>query len=79
MTALISISNLTKTYHDKKVVNNVDLTVNAGQILGLVGPNGAGKTTSLQAVLGLTDFQGDVSVLGYDPTTQRTAMLNDVA
>jgi len=79
MTALISISNLTKTYHDKKVVNNVDLTVNAGQILGLVGPNGAGKTTSLQAVLGLTDFQGDVSVLGYDPTTQRTAMLTDVA
>jgi len=79
MSSLISVSNLTKCYGDKKVVNEVNLTVKAGQILGLVGPNGAGKTTCLQAVLGLTDFTGDVDVLGYNPKTNRERMLNDVA
>lgn len=79
MTSLINISNLTKQYGDKAAVNNVDLTVKAGQILGLVGPNGAGKTTCLQALLGLTDYQGEVDILGYNPKSQRTAMLNDVA
>jgi len=79
MTALISISGLNKTYGNKKVVDNVNLSINAGQILGLVGPNGAGKTTCLQALLGLTDFDGDIDVLGYNPKTQRETMLNDVA
>jgi len=79
MSTLISVSNLTKSYGDKKVVNEVNLTVKAGQILGLVGPNGAGKTTCLQAVLGLTDFTGDVDVLGYNPKKNRERMLNDVA
>jgi len=79
MSALISISGLTKTYGDKNVVDKVNLTIEAGQILGLVGPNGAGKTTCLQAVLGLTDFKGDVDVLGYNPRTQREKMLNEVA
>lgn len=79
MTALISISGLNKTYGDKKVVDNVNLSINTGQILGLVGPNGAGKTTCLQALLGLTDFEGDIDVLGYNPKNQREIMLNDVA
>jgi len=79
MTALISISGLNKTYGNKKVVDNVNLSINAGQILGLVGPNGAGKTTCLQALLGLTDFDGDIDVLGYNPKTQRETMLNEVA
>lgn len=79
MSALISVSNLSKRYGDKKVVNEVNLTVKAGQILGLVGPNGAGKTTCLQAILGLTDFTGDVDVLGYNPKNNRERMLNDVA
>ncbi|TPH18151.1 ABC transporter ATP-binding protein [Litorilituus lipolyticus] len=79
MTSLINISNLTKQYGEKSAVDNVNLTVKAGQILGLVGPNGAGKTTCLQALLGLTDYQGEVDILGYNPKTQRTEMLNDVA
>jgi len=79
MSTLISVSNLTKRYGDKKVVDEVNLTVKAGQILGLVGPNGAGKTTCLQAVLGLTDFTGEVDVLGYNPKNNRERMLNDVA
>lgn len=79
MSALISISNLTKSYGKSAVVDNVSLTVNAGQILGLVGPNGAGKTTCLHALLGLTDFDGDVSVLGFNPRQERETMLQQVS
>ncbi|MGB1198719.1 MAG: ABC transporter ATP-binding protein [Thalassotalea sp.] len=79
MSALISISNLTKSYGKSAVVDNVSLTVNAGQILGLVGPNGAGKTTCLHALLGLTDFDGDVSVLGFNPCQEREKMLQQVS
>jgi ABC-2 type transport system ATP-binding protein len=79
MTALISISGLSKSYNNKKVLQDVNLTVLPGQILGLVGPNGAGKTTCLQALLGLTSYEGEINVLGYDPHKQRVKMLNDVA
>lgn len=79
MTTLISINGLTKSYGSKKVVSDVNLTVKAGQILGLVGPNGAGKSTCLQSLLGLSNFSGDIDVLGYNPRTQRTEMLSEVA
>lgn len=79
MTTLISINNLSKSYGTKKVVNNVNLKVQAGQILGLVGPNGAGKTTCLQAMLGLSDFEGQIDILGFNPRKERAKMLNDVA
>lgn len=79
MTTLISINGLTKTYGNKNVVSDVSLTVKSGQILGLVGPNGAGKTTCLQSLLGLSNFSGDIDVLGYNPRIQRAEMLNEVA
>ncbi|WP_057830157.1 ABC transporter ATP-binding protein [Colwellia sp. TT2012] len=79
MSSLISISNLNKSYGNKKVLSGINLSVNAGQIVGLVGPNGAGKTTCLQAILGLTDFEGDISVLGHHPRKDRVNMLKDVA
>lgn len=79
MTALISIKNLNKSYQDKHVLKDISLNIEPGQILGLVGPNGAGKTTCLQALLGLTRFEGSIEVLGYNPATQRSTMLNDVA
>ncbi|MCP4324104.1 MAG: ABC transporter ATP-binding protein [Alteromonadales bacterium] len=79
MDSLISISNLNKSYGSKKVLSGVNLSLTAGQIVGLVGPNGAGKTTCLQAILGLTDFDGDISVLGHHPRKDRVNMLNDVA
>lgn len=79
MSALISISSLNKKYGNKQVVSDVNLAIQPGQILGLVGPNGAGKTTCLQALLGLTDFDGDIDILGYNPKTEREKMLNDVA
>ncbi len=79
MDSLISISNLNKSYGSKQVLSGVNLSLTAGQIVGLVGPNGAGKTTCLQAILGLTDFDGDISVLGHHPRKDRVNMLNDVA
>lgn len=79
MTTLISIKHLNKHYGNKRVVSDVNLSIKAGQILGLVGPNGAGKTTCLQALLGLTSFEGDIDVLGYNPKNKRDKMLNEVA
>jgi ABC-2 type transport system ATP-binding protein len=76
---LISIEGLEKSYSGKTVLNNINLTVEAGQILGLVGANGAGKTTCLQALLGLISCSGNISVAGFNPKKQRAKMLNDVA
>lgn len=50
---LITAKNLVKIYDGKKVVNNVDLTVRKGEVVGLLGPNGAGKTTSFYMIVGL--------------------------
>ncbi|MEP1447323.1 MAG: ABC transporter ATP-binding protein [Paraglaciecola sp.] len=79
MSAMISISGLHKSYKNKQVLKDVHLNLEAGQILGLVGPNGAGKTTCLQALLGLTRYDGEIDVLGYNPSKNREKMLNDVA
>lgn len=79
MSAMISISGLQKSYKNKQVLKDVHLKLEAGQILGLVGPNGAGKTTCLQALLGLTRYDGEIDVLGYNPSKNREKMLNDVA
>lgn len=79
MSAMISISGLHKSYKNNQVLNDVNLTLGAGQILGLVGPNGAGKTTCLQALLGLTHYEGEIDVLGYNPSKNREKMLADVA
>ena len=78
MNPLIKITNLSKEYGRKKVVNNINLSIYAGQILGLVGPNGAGKTTCLQSILGLIDCEGTIDVLGFDPRKQRQPMLEEV-
>lgn len=79
MNTLISVEGLEKSYGSKTILNNIDLTVEAGQILGLVGANGAGKTTCLHAILGLINYNGKIRVAGFDPRKQRAQMLNDVA
>jgi len=78
MSELISVNNVSKSFGKKQVLSSVNFTVSAGQIVGLVGPNGAGKTTCLQAILGLIDCEGDISVLGLHPKKDRVKMLNDV-
>lgn len=79
MTTLISLKHINKFYSKQQVLNDINLDVKAGQILGLVGPNGAGKTTCLHALLGLTKYDGDINVLGNDPRKNRSKMLENVA
>ncbi len=66
MIPVLSVSNLTKIYGTKKVVNNITFSVFAGQIFGFVGPNGAGKSTTIRMITGLTPItNGDVRICGY--------------
>ena len=75
---VITASGLTKQYGRQAALNGVTFTVAPGRIVGLIGPNGSGKTTTLKAILGLTSFDGDLSVLGRDPRTERELLMNDV-
>lgn len=60
-------------------INNVDLDIPTSAIVGLIGPNGAGKTTLLRTLLGLSEFSGDLQVLGTNPRKQRAALMRDVS
>jgi ABC-2 type transport system ATP-binding protein len=78
MSTIITAANLSKKYGKQAALDGVTFTVEAGRIVGLIGPNGSGKTTTLKALLGLTQFDGELSVLGMDPRTQRDALMNEV-
>ena len=78
MSAVIQANGLSKRYGTTVALDNVNLAVQPGRIVGLVGPNGAGKTTALKAILGLTEFDGQLAVLGMDPRTQRTELMQQV-
>ncbi len=75
----IEAHGLRKTYGSKVALDSIDLRVEEGRILGLIGPNGAGKTTVLNAILGLTSFDGTLNVLGRHPWTQRDDLMRDVS
>ncbi len=76
--ACIEARGLRKAFGTTIAVDEVDLRVEEGRILGLIGPNGAGKTTALNAILGLTAFQGELRVLGRDPWIERDLLMRDV-
>ncbi|TFW23146.1 ABC transporter ATP-binding protein [Massilia arenosa] len=79
MSAVISARNLTKRYGKATAaVDNVSFDIQPGRIVGLIGPNGSGKTTTLKAALGLIPFDGELTVLGLDPRTQRDQLMQDV-
>ncbi len=65
----VQVTDLTKAYDDRVVLENVSFTVRAGEAVALWGPNGAGKTTILRCLLGLTGYHGEVRVGGYSPRT----------
>ncbi len=77
--ATIEARGLRKVFDTTIALNNVDLRVEKGRILGIIGPNGAGKTTLLNAVLGLTAYQGELRVLGRDPWAAREQLMRDVS
>jgi ABC-2 type transport system ATP-binding protein len=78
MTSLVSARNVSKFYGSTRAVDDVSFEIAKGKITGLIGPNGAGKTTLLKAVLGLTDCQGSLSVLGLDPFRQRKELMRNI-
>ncbi len=79
MNTVISAQSLSKKYGNHFAVNNIDLEIQPGRIVGLIGPNGAGKTTLLKAILGLTTFEGELNVLGMDPRTNRDELMEQIS
>jgi len=77
--ACIEARGLRKVFGSPVALDGVNLRVEEGRILGIVGPNGAGKSTALNAILGLTPFEGELRVLGRDPWTEREQLTRDVA
>ena len=62
---MLKIENLTKTYGEKKAVDNLSLHIRRGEIYGFIGHNGAGKTTTLKSVAGILDFdEGEILIDG---------------
>ncbi|HEV8695919.1 MAG TPA: ABC transporter ATP-binding protein [Lysobacter sp.] len=75
---VVTARGLRKHYKNKLALDGTTFQIPTGRIVGLIGPNGAGKTTALKAMLGLIPFEGDLSVLGRDPRTQRDDLMRDV-
>jgi ABC-2 type transport system ATP-binding protein len=75
--ACIEARELRKKFGATVALNGVDLQLEEGRILGLIGPNGAGKTTALNAMLGLTPYEGQLRVLGLDPWESRDRLMRD--
>ena len=77
--ACIEARGLRKSFGTAVALDGVNLKVEEGRILGLIGPNGAGKTTALNAILGLTPYEGELKVLGRDPWSARDQLMRDVS
>jgi len=78
MSYVIDAQGLTKRYKRTIAVDNIDLQIPSGRIVGLIGPNGAGKTSALKAILGLATYEGNLSVLGKSPASDRAALMEEV-
>lgn len=79
MTSLVTARGVSKHFGKVRAVDDVNFEIEKGRIMGLIGPNGAGKTTLLKAVLGLTDCEGELSVLGLDPFRQRKELMRNIS
>ena len=78
MTSLVTARGVSKQFGRVCAVDDVSFEIEKGRIMGLIGPNGAGKTTLLKALLGLTDCDGELSVLGLDPFRQRKELMRNI-
>lgn len=78
MTNYISAKNLNKSFGKFQALKDVNVSINKGQIVGLIGSNGAGKTTLINAILGLSSYEGELSILGLDPHSERDKLMEQV-
>src|SRR6202163_5002196 len=77
--ATIEARGLRKAVGTTVALDGINLRVDEGRVLGIIGPNGAGKTTALNAILGLTSYEGTLTVLGRDPWSARDGLMRDVS
>jgi ABC-2 type transport system ATP-binding protein len=77
--ATIEAHGLRKVFGTTVALDGINLRVEEGRVLGIIGPNGAGKTTALNAILGLTSYEGQLTVLGRDPWNARDQLMRDVS
>jgi ABC-2 type transport system ATP-binding protein len=78
MSHIIKARNLHRHFGRTRALDGIDLDIPAGRIVGLIGPNGAGKTTALKAILGLGHYEGELEVLGLNPSRQRDRLMKQV-
>ena len=77
---MLKINHLTKTYGEKKAVDDLNLHINPGEIYGFIGHNGAGKTTTLKSVVGILQFdQGEILIDGKSIQTDPLACKREIA
>ena len=77
---MLKIEHLTKTYGDKKAVDNLNLHIKPGEIYGFIGHNGAGKTTTLKSVVGILQFdEGEILINGKSFRTAPLDCKRDIA
>ncbi len=76
---VVEARGLRKAYGAKLALDSINLRVEEGRILGVIGPNGAGKSTALNAILGLTQYEGELRVLGRNPWMERDRLMRDVS
>jgi ABC-2 type transport system ATP-binding protein len=77
--AVISVSDLCKSYGEVEAVRGISFEVAAGEVFGLLGPNGAGKTTTVEILEGLRPRSaGNVRVLGLDPARQKNVLKDQI-
>lgn len=79
MKEVIKVTQLSKSYHGKRIIQDLNFSVKEGEIFGLLGANGAGKTTSIECILGTKKVEtGKISILGMNPYTQRKQLFEEV-
>ena len=78
MNSLVEARGVSKEYGNSVVLRDLSFTIERGSIVGLVGPNGAGKTTTLRSILGLTSYEGHLTVVGKNPRRGRHRIMERV-
>ena len=79
MEKIVCVKNLVKHYGAARAVDGVSFDMVPGEIVGLIGPNGAGKSTLLKSMLGLIRYDGELSVLGQSPRSNRAKLLESLS
>lgn len=77
--SVLEVKNLTKRFGKRVILDQVSVTLEEGEVVGLVGPNGAGKSTFIKSILGLYNIdEGDVKICGFDVYKQHRDALSKV-